>query len=99
MVAAAEQSSQGLRRNQSPELASGPPQGTELSLERPSSQRLTQSGAPFNKFLSPERSSGASQETELLPERSSAVRYAVLQSEFQERARDSSSDAESVIQD
>ena len=42
-AAAADRSSPGLRRDQSPELASDPPQGTEFSQKRSSSQRLERS--------------------------------------------------------
>ena len=74
------------------ERSSSKQQGTELSLER-------SSGAPLKNNLSRERLSGALQETEFSPEQSSAVRYAVLGPEFQERERDSWSDAESGVRD
>ena len=70
-VAAADSSSHGLRRDQSPERASGPPQGAKLSLGRSLSKRpdteisLERSScALLNDILPPERSSGASKETE-----------------------------------
>ena len=120
-AAAANRSGPGLRRDQSLELASDPPQGTEFSQKRSSNQRIKRSsspriersscqrqgtefsqkrssGAPFGGIVSPECTSGAPQETEFSPERSSPGRYAVLQSESQERAGDSSSNAESVSQ-